>query len=44
MGGGFGGELGLRATSHMRLRVLGHCTSRTLISGKGGAGPSTWGK
>ena len=30
----------LRATSHMRLRARDHCTSSTLIGGKGGAGPS----
>ena len=31
----------LRATSHTRLRALVHCTSSTLIGGKGGAGPSS---
>ena len=30
----------LRATSHTRLRAHDHCTSSTLIGGKGGAGPS----
>jgi hypothetical protein len=32
---------GLRATSHMRLRARDHYTTRTLIGGKGGAGPSS---
>jgi hypothetical protein len=31
----------LRATSHARLRARDHCTSSTLIGGKGGAGPSS---
>ena len=31
----------LRATSHTRLRAHDHYTSRTLIGGKGGAGPSS---
>ena len=34
-----------RATSQARLRARDHCTSSTLIGGKGGAGPSslhTW--
>ena len=31
----------LRATSHRRLRARDHCTSSTLIGGKGGAGPSS---
>ena len=30
----------LKATSHTRLRVHDHCTSSTLIGGKGGAGPT----
>ena len=30
-----------RATSHMRLRARDHCTSSTLIGGKGGAGSSS---
>jgi hypothetical protein len=30
----------LRATSHTRSRAHDHCTSSTLIGGKGGAGPS----
>ena len=30
----------LGATSHTRLRARDHCTSSTLIGGKGGAGPS----
>ena len=30
----------IRATSHMRLRACDHYTSSTLVSGKGGAGPS----
>ena len=30
-----------RATSHRRLRARDHCTSTTLIGGKGGAGPSS---
>ena len=32
---------GLRATSHTRLRACDHCTSSTLVGGKGGAGPSS---
>ena len=31
----------LRATSHTRLRACDHCTSSTLIGGKGGTGPSS---
>ena len=31
----------IRATSHTRLRGCDHCTSSTLIGGKGGAGPSS---
>ena len=31
----------LRATSHIRLRACDHHPSRTLIRGKGGAGPSS---
>ena len=34
------GYVNLRATSNTRLRARDHCTSRTLIGGKGGAGPS----
>jgi hypothetical protein len=34
-------EKELRAISHMRLRARDHYTSSTLISGKGGAGPSS---
>ena len=30
-----------RATSHTRVRARDHCTSSTLIGGKGGAGPSS---
>ena len=37
---GLGGWV-LRATSHTRLRARDHCTSSTLIGGKGGAGPSS---
>jgi hypothetical protein len=33
--------LGLRATSHTRLRAQDKCTSSTLVGGKGGAGPSS---
>ena len=29
-----------KATLHTRLRVHDHCTSSTLIGGKGGAGPT----
>jgi len=29
----------VRATSHTRLRALVHCTSSTLIGGKGGVNP-----
>jgi hypothetical protein len=32
--------LTLRAISHTRLRACDHCTSSTLIGGKGGACPS----
>ena len=31
----------LKATLHTRLTSRDHCTSSTLISGKGGAGPSS---
>jgi hypothetical protein len=31
----------LKATSHTRLRAHDHCTTRTLIGGKGKAGPSS---
>ena len=31
----------VRATSHTRLRAHNHCTSSTLIGGKGGAGPGS---
>ena len=31
----------MRTTSHTRLRARDHFTSSTLISGKGGAGPSS---
>ena len=31
----------LRVTSHTRLRAQHHCTSSTLIGGKGGVGPSS---
>jgi hypothetical protein len=31
----------IRATSHTKLRARDHCTSSTLIGGKGGAGPSS---
>ena len=33
--------LRIRATSHTRLSAHDHYTSSTLISGKGGAGPSS---
>ena len=33
--------IGLRATSHTRLRARDHYTSSTLIGGRGGAGPSS---
>jgi hypothetical protein len=35
------GYVNLRATSHTRLRTRDHCTSSTLIGGKGGVGPSS---
>ena len=31
----------LRVTSHMRSKAHDHCTSSTLVGGKGGAGPSS---
>jgi hypothetical protein len=31
----------LRTTSHTKLRARDHCTSSTLIGGKGGVGPSS---
>jgi hypothetical protein len=34
-------KLGLRVTTHTRLRARDHYTSSTLIGGKGGAGPSS---
>ena len=37
----FQGHGQLRATFHTRTRALDHCTSSTLIGGKGGAGPSS---